>query len=153
MQSSKNKYFENISTIEELKKQYKKLAMKYHPDRGGSTEQMQELNSEYDMLFKMLNKENSTEIGEEFREIIEKIININDIDIEICGTWIWISGNTYSVKDILKENGFKWASKKGMWYWRSEENAVRSKKKLSIEEIRKKYGSDKIKTGFKQAIA
>ena len=30
------------STIGDIKKQYKKLAFRYHPDVGGSTKQMQE---------------------------------------------------------------------------------------------------------------
>lgn len=28
-------YFKNCGTLEELKKQYRRLAMKYHPDCGG----------------------------------------------------------------------------------------------------------------------
>lgn len=35
-------YFENVKTLDELKKQYRRLAMKYHPDMGGSTEAMQD---------------------------------------------------------------------------------------------------------------
>lgn len=33
-----------------LKKHYRSLAMKYHPDRGGNVEQMQEINSAYNYL-------------------------------------------------------------------------------------------------------
>lgn len=32
------KYFTNVKTAEQLKSEYRKLAMKYHPDRGGSEE-------------------------------------------------------------------------------------------------------------------
>lgn len=39
-------YFVNCKTLDELKKQYRRLAMKYHPDCGGSTE-IQELNEHY----------------------------------------------------------------------------------------------------------
>ena len=46
------KYFNNINTLEELKKQYKKLAMKYHPDRpNGSEEIMKQVNNEYEKMF------------------------------------------------------------------------------------------------------
>lgn len=35
---------------DDIKKQYKKLALKYHPDKGGSLEQFQELNAAYEQL-------------------------------------------------------------------------------------------------------
>ena len=39
------KYFKNVETLEELRKQYKELLKKYHPDNpNGSTEATQEVN-------------------------------------------------------------------------------------------------------------
>jgi curved DNA-binding protein CbpA len=48
------KYFNNPQTLEELKKQYRELAMKHHPDKGGNTATMQEVKNEYDHLFEIL---------------------------------------------------------------------------------------------------
>lgn len=47
------KHFINISSLEDLKKQYRKLALANHPDVGGNTEIMQEINVEFDVLFKI----------------------------------------------------------------------------------------------------
>lgn len=40
------KYFNNPKTLEELKKQYKKLVMENHPDKGGDLEKMKAINVE-----------------------------------------------------------------------------------------------------------
>lgn len=44
-------YFKKVSSLEDLKQQYRTLAMEHHPDRGGSTEAMKAVNGEYDVLF------------------------------------------------------------------------------------------------------
>jgi len=131
------KYFENVSTLEELRKQYRDLLKKYHPDNAnGSTEATQEINAEYDRLFKVLKDSHESktagstgkqsdynanmynwENDKALREMLQKIINFDGIEIEIVGAWIWVSGNTYSNKNDLKEIGFKWASQKKQWYF------------------------------------
>lgn len=47
------KHFNNVTSLEDLKKQYRKLALANHPDKGGRTEVMQEINIEFDVLFKI----------------------------------------------------------------------------------------------------
>lgn len=44
-------HFKNINSLRELKQQYKQLAIANHPDRGGDTATMQEINAEFDVLF------------------------------------------------------------------------------------------------------
>lgn len=148
-----NNYFKGIATLEELKRAYRKLAMAFHPDKGGDAETMKAINNEYEAKFNELKNAYNTgrteeqqikECPEEFINVIINIIDLEGIEIELCGSWIWVSGQTYEHKDVLKENGFMWANKKKMWYWRSEENAVTSRKSKDMGEIRSKYGSDKI---------
>ena len=46
------KYFKAVDCIEELKKQYYRLAKMYHSDiNGGGDEAMKEVNAEYSALF------------------------------------------------------------------------------------------------------
>jgi hypothetical protein len=46
------KWFQNINTLDELRTAYRKLAVRHHPDKGGSTADMQEINAEYEILSK-----------------------------------------------------------------------------------------------------
>ncbi len=167
-----NKYFENISTLEELRKQYKELLKLHHPDNGGNVSEMQEINAEYDRLFKILkdqhenncNSDNSSaennysnmkyDFAEDakLREMLNKIIYFDSIDIELVGAWIWVSGNTYACRKELKEFGFKWASQKKMWYWHSESFRKKSRKTLSMDDIRNYYGSTSVKNADKMIL-
>lgn len=45
------KYFESCKTLDELKKEFRRLAMKHHPDVGGDTATMQTINAEFDRVF------------------------------------------------------------------------------------------------------
>lgn len=151
------KYFTNCKTIEEAKKLYRRLAMENHPDRGGDLDTMKAINAEYDEFFNTFKAQHNAtakttgarpinETPEEFRQVIEKIINIPGIIIELCGSWIWISGETRAFKDQIKAAGCFWASKKKMWYWRAPEDAVHTRSHKTMEEIRTKYGSEIIAT-------
>ncbi|MBS1737760.1 MAG: J domain-containing protein [Bacteroidetes bacterium] len=146
------KYFNSCITIEEVKRLYKKLAMENHPDRGGNTATMQSINTEYAFACAKLAKgaglsdeEAETEIrlSEEYRQVIEKIINLPGIVIEIVGNWIWVTGNTLPVKATLKAAGFYFAAKKIAWYYRNEAFKTRGSG-ISLEQIRAKYGSETI---------
>lgn len=151
------KYFKNIKTLEELRKEYKRLVKENHPDNGGSVEAIKTINVEYEQLFKVIKNNDTTENKKKYnmeedemmRNIINSIISLN-IDIEICGSWIWVSGNTYGCKEELKQNSFRWARKKKMWYWHNPEEATRSYGKTTMEDIRTKYGSQVIKESVRR---
>lgn len=153
------RYFENVKSVEELKKQYKKLVMKYHPDRNHDTDTtdiMKAINAEYSELFERYKnvhetstgetytkKEETTEKSADFINIIDKIINFN-IDIEIIGDWVWCF-NSYEYRTQLKSLGFKYAAKKKAWCWHSGEYKRRSRKNIPIEAIRDKYGCESVR--------
>jgi hypothetical protein len=150
------KYFNNCKSIEDLKKEYKKLAFANHPDRNGDLEVMKAINVEYEEALNNLKMngskadKESTEVASEFIEIINNIINLEGLVIEIVGNWIWITGNTKEHKEVLKANGFYYASKKKAWYLKPNDYAAKSRKHYSLDEIKSKYGSTKVETGTKK---
>lgn len=45
------KYFQNITSLSDLKKQYRELVKNNHPDKGGDIAVMQEINNEFEQLY------------------------------------------------------------------------------------------------------
>jgi curved DNA-binding protein CbpA len=146
----KSQFFFQCRTLREVKQAYKSQALKHHPDRGGDEETMKMLNFEYDQIINnpFFNFSGQSEGEKEafikFPEILEKIIGL-DLVIEICGQWVWVSGNTYVHRKHLKECGFFFAPNKQMWYWRPVDYSSANRNPLPMEKIRSIYGSDSVK--------
>lgn len=153
-------YFDRITTLQELRSQYKALLKKYHPDNAdGSLEVTKVINLEYEQLFQQL-KNAHTATGnataysemqydfsedEKLREILNKVVTLAGLNIEIIGNWIWLDGLTYPHRKYLSEIGFKWASEKKKWYFHTEIFRKKSRKKLSLDDIRQYYGSTSVR--------
>lgn len=163
-------YFNNPKTLEELRKQYKNLLKKYHPDNvGGSEEATKDINNEYEKLFKVL-KDRHNQTAEDttrqtydnmkwdfaedeaLRDKLNKVIQLVGVNITIVGNWIWIDGDTKPLKATFKELGFKWAHEKKMWYWHSEAFRKKSNKKLSFDTICNYYGRADVKTEQREML-
>lgn len=145
-------YFKECKTIEDVKALYKKLAKQYHPDLGGDTATMQTINREYAFACANIAKgaglsdeeaDRQVKFSEQYRSVIEQIINLPGIIVELVGGWVWVTGNTFPVRKQLKAAGLFFAYKKLAWYFRSDEYKTRGGKK-SLAEIRRKYGSETI---------
>ena len=156
-------YFQTCTTINDVKALYRNLSKVHHPDMGGCTATMQAINNEYSFACAKLiaggtltPDEQEAEIinAEQYKSAINAIVDLPGITVELCGGWLWVSGNTYPVKDVLKTAGFFFASNKKMWYFRSPEYATNNRQKHSMEDIRSKYGSQAIRGGtYQRAIA
>ena len=125
--------------------------MKYHPDMGGDEEIMKSINLEYEIIFEKVKNTHKNKYGEkyekdtdeipkDFIDLINELVRLNNIQIEIIGSFIWISGDTKPHKETLKSLGFKWHSKKKNWY-RSPKGYKRfGKKSYSMNDLRNMYG-------------
>ncbi len=129
---------------EDTKAAYRAACKKYHPDINPVGEEMMKIiNQAYDALKDYTGEMRSeqTDYGDLLNEALNAISGLPALVIEICGSWVWVTGETREHKDTLKEAGFKWAAKKKAWYFRPEEFSSRSKGTKSLDEIREKYGS------------
>lgn len=148
--------FQNIETIDEAKKVYKRLAKVFHPDKGGNAEQFKILNDEYHRFIDNFSKVHFDdvdfeELNIELEKIIIDILHYENIVIEIVGSWVWVSGDTKAIKEVLKGLGFKWASKKKMWFF-GELKKSRGRGNMDINEIKDKYGFKTVKQKYNKKI-
>lgn len=146
-------YFDekSITDLDQLRKNYYRLAKIYHPDAGGTKEAFQKLESDYQRLTKQIlngssfsqqEKENETGISEDMSKIVNAIIGLPNITIEIIGRWIWVSGTTYPIRAELAAAGLEFIKKAGNPFWVYKGIESKSRGKMSIDEIRNKYGSN-----------
>jgi hypothetical protein len=144
----------NGITPEITKEAFRRAAMKFHPDRNSAgLEMMQAINAAYQVL-----REFNGVVGEAngYDDLLSDAINgvrtCPGVVVEVCGNWVWLSGNTKEFKAIIKDVGFKWASKKGMWYFRPDEWKSSNRRQNSIEEIRNLHGSVKVNSKNVQMV-
>lgn len=158
------KYFKNIQSKEQLRNEWKTLAKKYHPDlnKGIDDSTMKAINAEYDILVARFNESecadvdykgqySASDLNELEKELlaqIVKVIGLENVTIEIIGTWLWISGDTFAVKEYLMSIGFKFSGSKKAWYWFSGIENMKKKPRYSfcknLDEVKSKHSHTKV---------
>lgn len=158
------RYFTGCRTAEELKKAYRKIVKELHPDVGGSEEAFKTMQAEFSAAWDRLKNIHTTKEGKEyhkettetageFMEIIEELLKLRGVEIEICGAWIWCSGNTKPYKETFKKLHFRWSKLKEAWYFHKEPYRKRNGKELSLDEIRNMYGSTRYEKEEEERLA
>lgn len=152
------KWFSSCKFAEEGKKRYRDLSRKYHPDNGWTGDELKEITSEFREWWEVYKNRHEThgqpnpEKQEHHREvnidafisIINALSAIPDIEIDIVGSWLWIRGNTYPYKDILKSTGCRWSTKHKLWYW-TECPYIKKHSKSTYQELKDIYGCETIR--------
>jgi curved DNA-binding protein CbpA len=146
-------------TPEAVDRAFRALAMKYHPDRNpAGLDMMKAINAAREVLREFTgNIDNghtsSTPYAESLSEALNAILHCEGLNVEICGSWIWVSGDTRTHKDALKAAGYRYAPKKKMWNYRPTDWKSASRGRFSMDEIRDRHGSQSINTVHRTALA
>lgn len=160
---------EDLKDVNTLRAAYKRLLIKYHPDnnKNDTTGMMQEINAEYDLLFQQLkdtyehsdNYKNQTdrqkqaydwEKDKQLRAIIAALSKFAGLEIELCGTWVYVRGETYPYRKELKVLGMNYNRQKKCWIIHFDDYYKYHKKSVSMSHIRDKYGSVIIQTDARE---
>lgn len=106
------KYFNNITTAEEIKKQFRAYCVSMHPDKGGDSEEFKVMMAEYNGIIKNFEKakeeEKARKAAEALRDVIakwsDKLKTVKPAD-----GWSWkpsadyLAAVKYNIKQILKK--------------------------------------------------
>lgn len=139
---------DGVYNPEVVKQAYRKACSKYHPDRNPAGSDMMKLvNEAYETLQDksgeaMAGREGS-EYGDELFQALQALVGLG-LEIEVCGSWVWLHGDTKPHKETLKQAGFRWASHKKLWYYRPQGYKSRGRGRYSMQQIREKHGSERV---------
>jgi len=145
-----------------LKSAYRAACLKHHPDKGGDLEIMKLVNAAYGFLKKSESwwtgeqereAQRQTPLTDTMQEMINRLKTLSGIKIEIIGSWLWVSGQTFDFKVVLKDLKMKFSGNKKAWYYHEDVYRRRSKKTFGMDEIRIMHGSQDIKTETSKSIA
>ncbi len=137
------------ATKASIKKAYRQLALKFHPDiNPNDGEYMKIVNLAFEVLMNNIHKIEMDEINPEEPSVLDSIIKVFEnikhfpgIKAEVCGNWLWVSGNTYKYRKELKAEGLLFAPKKKEWYWRPAQYHSSNRQEWSKDDIRNHYQS------------
>ena len=143
-------------TPETVKSAYKRQAQRFHPDKGGSVEMMQAINTAYAQLKGTSGTTESTEASnypDELNAAINALADLEGLELEVCGAWLWVTGNTKEHRATLKSCKFFYAPKKVAWFFRPADYKSRGRGKFTMEEVRERHGSQSVKAKRRKNLA
>jgi len=134
-------YFVGCLSLNEAKHRYLAFARKHHPAFGGNPGDLLMVILE----FRMIPRDPSfgfnqfpEDVKEDFRhfpELLDRLFKWK-LEVELIGTWTWVSGNTYPYREQLTELGFIYEATKMVWYNRPASCRSANPKPLPFDRIR-----------------
>lgn len=159
-------------TLDEGAKMYRELASKHHPDHGGNTSDMQEINNEWDELKPTLprfctkqaqqgrqqyqqqqdaNSAAKAAQDAEAAKMAAELAKCPGLQFDVVGSWIW-ADTDYRYTADLERLGFRWSRNRSKYYWHPEGDSSRRNRRASYEEIYQKYSGQSYQTRNRESI-
>ena len=95
----------------------------------------------------------TTETPEQFAEIINKVIHFDGVNVEIIGSWVWLTGATMIYKDEIKAAGFWWSKTKKAWYYNGSDKKTTHRGRYSMDGLRDHWGAQTIEKEEQRKLA
>lgn len=116
-------------TIAGVKRMYFLHVTTNHNNGTLTADMLQQLNDDFDYRInelltvaeiteQELNKK--TKFFTRFRRAIEYLVNVPGIKLEMLGQWLWVTGDTFNAREILRQFGYYFARAKSAWYFKNE---------------------------------
>lgn len=159
--------FNNCNSIEDVKKRFRELIKENHPDNGGNAAAAASILKQYKETLKKFDAwnasrtatatdfngtANAADLAKDIADAAAVACGLDGVAVELCGSWLWVTGDTYTHRDTLKAAGFKWASKKRAWYFHTGEFRRYNRTDMSLGAIRAKYGSSVVSVETRPAL-
>ena len=160
------------STLDEGAKMYRDLASKHHPDHGGNTSDMQEINNEWDELKPTLprfctkqaqqgrqqyqqqqdaNSAAKAAQDAEAAKMAAELAKCPGLQFDVVGSWIW-ADTDYRYTADLERLGFRWSANRCKYYWHPTGDTSRRNRKASYQDIYNKYSGQSYQTLDRETI-
>ena len=118
-----NMYF-NCTTADQVQLRYDELCKVFIEE----DEMLLQLKNEYSSLITILAGPKPVEtvnetatLSDKLKELMAKV-DTSELGTEVHGSWLWVTRNSFPIKDILKSLGFRYSANKMAWYYRSNDS-------------------------------
>lgn len=150
---------QDMADLAHLREAFRRLCMKLHPDKGGVEVHFKDMLNEYQSILKTISSATYEESRTTFEtegalaDMISRLMVLNGISIEVCGSWLWVAGETYLNKDALKTLGFRFSGKKKRWYWCVDLGKAKRRGRYNMKQIYQRFGVSILETEKTAALA
>ena len=97
----------------------------------------------------------SSELSQVMADTLSALVHIEGLDLEICGSWLWVGGNTYPNRSALAA-GLRFSGSKKRFYLNPDKKSGGKKKwygkSRTMDQIRQAHGSRKVSNQYRPAI-